>query len=278
MAPPKRFDTKILSAHQHLSKRAALQLGRRNLTGDRMAQMQIPVGRRHDIMPAAPPSLDPTFLRALTSAQNAKPQNDGRGDSQGRPAGQIREFSQKQRFEKTCGAAALFCAAQEIGVYPHTTNLRHAKNIEADLYRRMEELAEVPGPGGSTPISIARAAKTMTMESTISLSKTSKPRIDNPRHATLAQSAGPHGIRILSRQPRTPPLDNTSRRLLMVCLTHDGVDEPTGHALLERPDKSVMNPTDGSNHQSLAHYNRALARRGMHYRSLGIAIDLTRRG
>jgi hypothetical protein len=43
-------------------------------------------------------------------------------------------------------------------------------------------------------------------------------------------------------------------------------------------DKSLMDPSDGSNHQNLAHLNRVLARSGLHYRPLGVAIDLKRRG
>jgi hypothetical protein len=243
-----------------------------------MAQVPIPVGGNLHLMAAAaaPPSPDDAFLRSLASARDAKPRNGRKAGHRGHPPGRIRKISHKQSHSKSCAAAALLCASWEMGLISHDMSARRAKGIETDFHRRMVEIPGAPpDQDGATTISIVRAAETMGLGSMISLSKSAIPREGAKAQADLINRAGIAGIAVLARRPMDRPLDNTSRRILMVDASKNGV-KIGRHCVLERPDKSVMDPIDGSNHEDLAHLNRALAKRGIRYRPYGIAVDLKR--
>jgi hypothetical protein len=239
-----------------------------------MTQVQIPVGRRPQAVHAAAPLPDEdAFTNALASVER-----DGNAEHRDRRAGKIRILSRNQKFTRSCAATVLSCAGEQMGVTPRAKkNSRHAKHIQAALYKSMRELTDDPSVRDPTPIAIALAAAEMGMTSTISLSKTSDPGKDGPVHEVLVKNGRLSGIPILA-QEMPQPLDNRSRTILLVYPSKNGVERLESHALLGRADGSVMDPADGSNHQSLAHLNKALARSGRHYRQQGVTINLMRQG
>jgi hypothetical protein len=115
----------------------------------------------------------------------------------------------------------------------------------------------------------------MGIKTTISLSKGAVPREDKKEQADLVNDAVAACIPVVSQHSMDRSLDNNSRKIVTLLVRRDGVDLPGGHAAMERPDGSLMDPLDGSNHQSLADLNRALAPFGIEYRLNGIAIKLS---
>ena len=239
-----------------------------------MTQVQMPVWLGPYLMGDASPLSGGAFSRALASVQNSTRHTNGRAERRDRAAERISKFSPKQSNPESCASAVLLCACLEMKLIP-PVNRHEQKAIEASFFREMVRLKEAPArDGGVTNLSVARVAKMMGIESTISLSTTTNPGKDGHEQAYLLSRAKAAGINVEAGRP-IDRIDDTCRRIVMVDASVKGGDV-SGHALLERPDGSLMDPADGSNHQSLAHLNRTLADRGISYRPFGVTINLKR--
>lgn len=237
--------------------------------------MLIPVAREFRIMGAtAPTSRDDGFKDALKPVPDEKPRIRSGVAHRSHSTGKINKFSWEQRDENSCAAAAALVAGWELGLISPNMSSREAKTAERDLYRKMRELSDAPPRRGAEPVGVARAAETAGASTAISLSENPMMRKHKRMMMRLARAAG---IPVRTRKPMARSRDNTTRKIMMVEVkSHDGVNGL--HWLLKRPDDSVMDPRDGSNHPSLGQLNRAIAERGRHYEAVGATIELKRPG
>lgn len=160
-------------------------------------------------------------------------------------------LSKRQSLPNSCGAAALLCAALELGVTmlpsanSATIPLAATDEIEHAIYRFTsgDTASELRAGSYSPPDRIVLCARRLGLEGRISARNTAfSGRIAPAMGVAVQESCGRHRIEI-EDSDSLPFVDFNARRLAIVVAG----SEQSLHYVMVRPDGSVMDPGTGQN-------------------------------
>lgn len=188
----------------------------------------------------------------------------------------------KQYYDKSCGAAALLCAAKELGIRHLPTiagTAMQGQELQADnfcesaLYYLTSGSSLGARPVGmdlnkggySFPHNLVLAARLIGLDAQIYMASTYSTKLVSmlyPRCESLCEQSG---VSVFHREP--PPLSHAERLLKIM-----GVMKMLGlHYVMQRPDYTYMDPADGQDYYSFRELNNSWLKC---YMDIGISILL----